>query len=79
MGKNTMQSFADTKKTKLLIACDDMDLASDQLQQAYEDVHEEEGDSDDNEETRFIKSNRTSFYTSSERTWSTIKNLQLVL
>lgn len=68
MGKNTMQSFADTKKTKLLIACDDMDLASDQLQQAYEDVHEEEGDSDDNEETRFIKNNRTSFYTSSERT-----------
>lgn len=57
------QSPAGTKITKLLLAADDIDPSQDQ--QAYE--YEEEGD-DDNEETRFITRNRSSFYTSSERT-----------
>lgn len=63
-GKNVNQSSADEKNTKTLIAGGGINLSQGQLLQAYE----EDGDDDDNEETRFIKSNRSSFYTSSERT-----------
>jgi hypothetical protein len=58
-----------------LIAADDIELNHDKLQKAYEEVHAPECENDDDydedemdEETRFINKNRSSFYTSSERT-----------
>lgn len=71
--------------TKLLISADDVELNHEKLQLAYEDLHKndrelenDDEDDDESEETRFINSNRSSFYTSSERTWSTI-NSQIIL
>lgn len=65
------------------MATDDVELNHEKLQQAYDELHEVDHDNDDedeeeSEETRFINSNRSSFYTSSERTWSTIKS-QIIL
>lgn len=70
-------STFEAKNTKLLIAADDIELTHDSLQKAYEELHAPECENDDDfdedemdEETRFINKNRSSFYTSSERTWT---------
>ena len=70
-------STLEAKSTKLLIAADDIELTHDSLQKAYEELHAPECENDDDydedemdEETRFINKNRSSFYTSSERTWT---------
>lgn len=63
-------SSTSPESTKLLIAADDVELNHDKLQQAFEEMQEDEceNEDDENEETRFINSSRSSFYTSSERT-----------
>lgn len=70
------------KSTKLLISTDDVELNQEKLQKAFDELHENEheldDDDNDNEETRFINNKQSSFYTSSERTWSTI-NSQIIL
>lgn len=71
------------KSSKLLISADDVELNHEKLQQAYDELHDNERDDDDDEEseeTRFITSDskKSSFYTSSERTWSAI-NPQIIL
>ena len=70
-------STFEAKNTKLLIAADDIELTHDSLQKAYEELHAPDCENDDDydedemdEETRFINKNRSSFYTSSERTWT---------
>lgn len=70
-------------KNKLLISNDDVELNHEKLQQAYDELHDNERDDEDDEEseeTRFITSNskKSSFYTSSERTWSAIDS-QIIL
>jgi len=50
-----------------LISSDDIELNHEKLQQALDGEVDEEDD-DESEETRFITKNRSSFYTSSERT-----------
>jgi len=68
--------------TKLLISTDDVELNHEKLEQAYDELQgnecELDDDDDEREETRFISKNRSSFYTSFERTWSTI-NSQIIL
>lgn len=74
-----------TNSTKLLIAAGDIELNHEKLQKAYEEMHASECENDDDddemdEETRFINKNRSSFYTSSERTWAaTIINSQQII
>lgn len=78
---NASKSPPQPKSTKVLISADDIELNREKLQQAFEEAHDDDVDDDDEEgeETRFINnSKRSSFYTSSERTWSTI-NSQIIL
>lgn len=74
-----LKSPAKPKNIKLLISADDVELNHEKLQMAYEDLHtndcepenkdeDDDEDDDESEETRFINSKRSSFYTSSERT-----------
>lgn len=70
-----VNSVKPSQQQKLLISSDDVELNHEKLEQAYQEVQadghtlddDEEFDNED-EETRFIASNRSSFYTSSERT-----------
>ena len=68
-----LKSPVKPKSTKLLISSEDVELNHEKLQQAYDELQENEcelddDDEDESEETRFINKNRSSFYTSSERT-----------
>lgn len=77
-------SILKPKSTKLLISTDDVELNHEKLQRAYDELQENElqelddDEEEESEETRFINQNRSSFYTSSERTWSAI-NSQIIL
>lgn len=77
-----LKSPLKSKNNQLLISNDDVELNHEKLQQAYDELHDNdlEDDEEENEETRFITNNskKSSFYTSSERTWSAI-NSQIIL
>lgn len=76
-----VKSPLNSSGAKLILSVDDVELSHEKLQRTFEEAHDDEGDAenDDDEETRFINNNRSSFYTSSERTWSITINTQIIL